>query len=122
MSKSINTFSAEMTSMAEATGALTATNTATKTLAVPGLAVGFAAAVALAQDTTPHAGAATDGSVSGGYITSFHVNHLSIDFPHGPTPVSLDVSITSSSTYGNGDFLSGHSAYGLGSPSLHGLM
>lgn len=125
MSGSINTFSGGMTGTADAIGDLTATDAATATLAVPGLAIGAAAAVAVAQNTTPDApytSATTGGSVDGGYITSSHSGHLSIDYPFGPTPVSASVSMTFTSTHGGGDFLSGYSVYGLASPSIHGLL
>ena len=120
MSGSTNTFFAGMNSTAQAMGDLTATNAVTKTAVLPGAAIGFAAAVAVAQDTSPgvpHTSATTEGLVSGGYITSSHSGHLSVDFPYGPTPVSVDVSITTMSTHGGSDFLSG-----LASPSIHGLL
>ena len=103
---------------------LTATNMATATLAAPGLAIGYSAAVAAAQNTSPvvpHTSAATEVGVSGGYITSGHTGHWSLDFLMGPTPVSVDVSVTTVSTYGGSDFLSGYSVAGLAGPSLHGL-
>jgi hypothetical protein len=125
MSGSINTFFAGMNSTAQAMGDLTATNTATGTLAASGVAIGFATAVAAAQDTTPaapHTSATTDGFATGGTITSSHTDHWSIDFLLGPTPVSVDVSVTAISTHGGGDFLSGYSVAGLTSPSVHGLL
>jgi hypothetical protein len=125
MSGSTNTFFAGMNSATQAMGDLTATNAVTKTAVLPGAAIGFAAAVAVAQDTSPgmpHTSATTEGLVSGGYITSSHSGHLSVDFPNGPTPVSVDVSITTMSTHGGSDFLSGDTLSGLASPSVHGLL
>ena len=121
MSGNINTFFAGTTSTALAMGDHTATGTTTTTATWPSLAFAYATAVALAQDTTPvmpHTSAATDATVTGGYIVSSHSAHWSVDFPYGPTPVSVDVSLTTVSSYGGGDALSGH---GLQSPSLHGL-
>jgi hypothetical protein len=40
----------------------------------------------------------------------------------GPTPVSVDVSVTAMSTHGGSDFLSDHSLSGLLAPSVHGLL
>jgi hypothetical protein len=126
MSGSTHTFFAAMNSTAQAMGDLTATNTATSTLAAPGVAIGYAAAVAVAQDTTPtapHTSATTDGFAAGGTITSSHTGHMSIDFLLGPTPISVDTSVTAISTHGGGgDFLSGYSLAGLASPSIHGLL
>ena len=51
--------------------------------------IGYAVAIAVAQDTspgTPHTSVTTDGLVSGGYITSSHTGHVSVDFPYGRTP------------------------------------
>ena len=69
-------------------------------------------AVAVAQDTSPgmpHTSATTGGLVSGGSITSSHTDHVSIDFPFGPTPVSVDVSMTFIATHGGGKFLPDYS-------------
>ena len=114
------TFLAATTGTAHATGNQTATEVGTGTLAGPGVAVGFAAAVAFADDSGPaghHTNAATNGFVSGGYITMSQTNQWSFELPFGPTPVSLDASITVLSTHGGGgDLLSG-----LMGPSLHGL-
>jgi len=121
MSGSINTFFAGTTSSALAMGNQTATSTTNTTAAWPGLAAAYATAVAVAQNDAPvmpHTSTATDATATGGYITSAHSVHWSVDFPHSPTPVSVDVSISSVSSYGGGDALSG---YGLQSPSLHGL-
>lgn len=115
-----NTFLATATATAHATGTHTATEAGTATLAGPGVAVGFAAAVAFAENSGPgghHADAAADGFVSGGYITMSHADQWSFSSPFGPTPVSLDSSITVVSTYGGG----GDSLSGLMGPSLHGL-
>ena len=123
MSGSINTFLAGANGTAHAVGDLTTTNAATATLAAPGLAIGYAAAVAVAQNTVPvvpHTSAATEVGVSGGYITSGHTSHWSVDFLMGSTPVSVDVSVTTASTHGGGDFLAGYPVAGLGW-SLHGL-
>jgi hypothetical protein len=46
---------------------------------------------------------------------------LSVDFPYGPTPVSVDVSVTTMSTHGGSDFLSDYSLSGVMGPSVHGL-
>jgi hypothetical protein len=119
MSKS-NTFLAAATGTAHATGNQTATEVGTGTLAGPGVAVGFAAAVAYADNRGPgghDTGAATDAFVSGGNITMSQANQWSFDSHFGPTPVSLDASITVTSTHGGG----GDSLSGLMGPSLHGL-
>jgi hypothetical protein len=121
MSGNINTFFAGTTSNALAMGGQTATSTAGTTAAWPGLSAAYAAAVAVAQNNAPvmpHTSADTDATATGGYITSSNSVHWSVDFPYGPTPVSVDVSISTVSSYGGGDALSG---YGLQSPSLHGL-
>src|SRR5262245_32491441 len=109
MSRNINTFFAGANSTAHAMGDLTATDTATSTLAAPRVAVAFATAVAVAQDTAPavpHTSATTDGFATGGTITSSHTLHWSVDSLVGPTPTAVDVSLTSISTHGGGDFLS----------------
>ncbi len=124
MSGSTNTFFAAMNSTAQAMGDLTATKTVTTAAVLPGASIGYAVAIAVAQDTspgTPHTSVTTDGLVSGGYITSSHTGHMSVDFPYGPTPVSVDVSVTAMSTHGGSDFLSDYSLSGLTGPSLHGL-
>jgi hypothetical protein len=110
---------------ADALGDLTTTNAVTKTFAGAGFAVGFAAATAVAEGTTaaaPYTDAMTDGLADGGFITSSRTSHMSIDFPYGPTPVSVSVSMTHVATYGGGDFLPGSSLSGLASPSVHGLL
>jgi hypothetical protein len=115
-----NTFLAAVTGTAHATGNQTATEVGTGTLAGPGVAVGFAAAVAFADNSGPEGhdtSAATNGFVSGGYITMSQTNHWSVNSPFGPTAVSLDASITVMSTHGGG----GDSLSGLIGPSLHGL-
>jgi hypothetical protein len=97
---------------ADALGDLTTTNAVTKTFAGAGLAVGFAAATAVAEGTTaaaPYTDATTGGVADGGFITSLRTSHTSIDFPYGPTPVSVSVSTTFVATHGVGDFLSGYS-------------
>ena len=116
-----NTFLIDMSARAAAMGDLTATDTMASTAAVPGLAIGFAAATAFAQDTTPLTAAETAGLVSGGYITSGHTQQLSIDFPYGPTPVSVDISITVISAHGSGEIFAGYSLPDLNGSSLHGL-
>ena len=124
MSGSTNTFFAAMNSTAQAMGDLTATKTVTTAAVLPEASIGYAVAIAVAQDTspgTPHTSVTTDGLVSGGYITSSHTGHMSVDFPYGPTPVSVDVSVTAMSTHGGSDFLSDYSLSGLTGPSLHGL-
>jgi hypothetical protein len=115
-----NTFLAAMTGTADATGKQTATEVGAGTLAGPGVAVGFGAAIAFAENTGPgghHTDATTDGFVSGGYMTMSHADQLSFNSPFGPTPVSLDASITVTSTHGGG----GESLSGLTGPLLHGL-
>jgi hypothetical protein len=114
------TFLAVTTGTAHATGNQTATEAGTGTLAGPGVAVGFAAAVAFADNSGPgghHTDVATNGFVSGGYITMSQTNQWSVNSPFGPTPVSLDASVTVVSTHGGG----GDSLSGLIGPSLHGL-
>jgi hypothetical protein len=114
-----------MLGKAAALGDLTTTNAATETFAGAGFAVGFAAATAVAEGTTaaaPYTDAMTDGIADGGFITSSRTSHMSFDFPYGPNPVSVSVSVTSVATYGVGDFLSGYSLSGLASPSVHGLL
>ena len=110
---------------ADALGDLTATNAATNTFAGAGTVVGFAAATAVAEGTTaapPYTDATTDGLANGGFITNYETSHVSIDFPYGPTPVSVSISTTFVATHGVGDFLSGYSLSGLASPSVHGLL
>jgi hypothetical protein len=46
---------------------------------------------------------------------------MSIDFPFGPTLVSVDVSMTFIATHGGGKFLPDYALSGLASPSVHGL-
>ena len=124
MSESSNMLFVTVFGKADALGDLTTTNAVTKTLAGAGIAVGFAAATAVAEGTTaaaPYTDATTDGLADGGFITSSHTSQMSIDFPYGPTPVSVSVSMTSVATYGVGDFLPGHSLSVLASSSVHGL-
>ena len=116
-----NTFLIDMNAAADALGDHTATYAATATMAVPGLAIGFAAATAVAQDPAPRTSADTNGLVSAGYIISGHSQELSIDFPYGPTPVSVDISITTLSSHGGGNVLSGYALPDLGGTLLHGL-
>ncbi len=52
-----NTFLIDMTAAANALGDRTATYAATSTMAAPGLAIGFAAATAVAQDAMPRTSA-----------------------------------------------------------------
>jgi hypothetical protein len=124
MSESSNMLFVTVYGKADALGDLTTTNAVTKTFAGAGIAVGFAAATAVAEGTTaaaPYTDATTDGRADGGFITSSDTSHMSIDFPYGPTPVSVSVSMTSVATYGVGDFLPGHSLSVLASSSVHGL-
>ena len=119
-----STFFAGANSTAQAMGNLTATNTATATLAAPGVAIGYAAAVAEAQGaapTAPHTSATTDSMAVGGTTTIAHTAQWSVDYLMGPTPVSVDVSVTSISTHGGSDFLSDYPVAGLTGPSVHGL-
>ena len=125
MSESGNTLFVTVLGKADALGDLTTTNAVTNTFAGAGIAVGFAAATAVAEGTTaaaPHTDAATDGLAEGGFITSYQTSHVLMDFPYGPTPVSVSVSTTIVGTQGVGDFLSGYSLSGLASPSVHGLL
>ena len=124
MSESSNMVFVAMFGEAAALGDLTTTNAVTMTFAGPGMAVGLAAATAVAAGTTaaaPYTDATTDGLANGGFITSYDTSHVSIDFPYGPTPVSVSISTTFVATHGVGDFLSGYSLSGLASPSVHGL-
>jgi hypothetical protein len=124
MSESSNMVFVAMFGEAAALGDLTTTNAVTMTFAGAGMAVGLATATAVAEGTTaaaPYTDATTDGLADGGFITSSRTSHTSIDFPYGPTPVSVSVSVTSVATHGVGDFLSGYSLSGLESPSVHGL-
>jgi hypothetical protein len=124
MSESSNMVFVAMFGEAAALGDLTTTNAVTMTFAGPGMAVGLAAATAVAAGTTaaaPYTDATTDGLANGGFITSSQTSDMSIDFPHGSTPVSVSVSATFVATHGVGDFLSGYSLSGLASPSVHGL-
>jgi hypothetical protein len=116
MFESDNTLFVTVYGKADALGDLTTTNAVTKTFAGAGIAVGFAVATAVAEGTTAVASytdATTDGLADGGFITSSHTSHMSIDFPYGPTPVSLSASMTFVATHGVGDFLSGYSLSGL---------
>jgi hypothetical protein len=119
MAGSIDMFFVDVSSAALALGDHTMTDTLASTAAWPGGAIGFAAAVAVAQDTapgTPETSATTDVIATGGYMTSSHGSHWSVDFPYGPTPTSVDVSLTFVATHGGGAF----SGYDLVSSSLHG--
>jgi hypothetical protein len=98
----------DMSAAAAALGDLTATSAATNTLAVPGLAIGFAAATALAEDPLPLTAAETAGFVTPGTIMSGHTVRLSIDFPDGPSPVSFDASATYVSVHSGGNILGGY--------------
>ena len=105
---------------ADALGDLSATNTSNTTFAGAGMAVGFAAAAAVAKGTSaaaPYTDATTDGLADGAFITISQTSHMST--PYGPTPVSVSVSMTS--VMGVGGFSSGYSLSGLASPSVHGL-
>jgi len=124
MSESGNTLFVTVLGKADALGDLTTTNAVTNTFAGAGIAVGFAAATAVAEGTAaaaPYTNATTDGLAEGGFITSSQTSHTSMDFPYGATPVSVSVSTTFVATHGVGDFLSGYSLSGLASPSVHGL-
>jgi hypothetical protein len=122
MSVNSNSFFAAMFAKADALGDQTDVTTGTITTVLPGVSIGYASATAAAQDTAPtmpHTSATTGGVVNEGSIVSSHTGHMSVDFPYGPTPVSLDVSVTFVSSHGgSGDFLSDDA---LHSPSLHGL-
>src|SRR5262249_11072051 len=125
MSVSSNMLFVTVFGKADALGDLTATTAVTNTFAGAGIAVGFAAATAVAEGTTaaaPYTDATTAGLADGGSITSLHTSQTSFGFPYGPTPVSVSVSTTFVATYGGGDFLSGYSLSGLASPSVHGLL
>jgi hypothetical protein len=125
MSESGNTLFVTVLGNADALGNLTTTNAVTMTFASAGIAVGLAATTAIAEGTSaaaPYTGATTDGSAGGGFITSSQTGHMSIDFPYGPTLVSVSLSTTLVATHGVDDFLFGHSMSGLASPSVHGLL
>ena len=125
MSESSNMLFVTMLGKADALGDLTTTNAVTMTFAGPEMAVGLAAATAVAEGTTaaaPYTDATTDGLANGGFITSSQTSDMSIDFPYGSTPVSVSFSTTFIATHGVGDFLSGYSLSGLASPSAHGLL
>jgi hypothetical protein len=92
-------------------GNFTATDATTKTFAGAGVAIGFAEAVAVAEGTTtalPATTATTHGSVDGGYTTTSHTGHVDIEYPYGPTPVSLSASVTFVTTHGAYNHLSDH--------------
>src|SRR5262245_22858077 len=121
MAGSSNMFLVNASSAALALGDQTMTDTAASTAAWPGAAIGFAAAVAVAQDAapgTPETSATTDVTATGGNTTSSHSSHWSVDVPFGPTPISVDVSLMWVSTHG-GNALSAHD---LVDSSLHGLL
>ena len=125
MSESSNTLFVTVLGKADALGDLTTTNAVTNTFAGAGIAVGFAAATAVAEGTAaaaPYTNATTDGLAEGGFITSSQTSHTSMDFPYGPKPVSVSVCTTFVATHGVSDFLSGYSLSGLASPSVHGLL
>ena len=125
MSESSNMLFVTVFSKADALGDLTTTNAVTMTFAGAEMAVGLAAAMAVAEGATaaaPYTDATTDGLANGGFITSSQTSDMSIDFPYGPTPVSVSISTTFVATHGVGDFLSGDSLSGLASPSVHGLL
>jgi hypothetical protein len=110
MAGSINMFLVEVSSAALALGDRTITDTVASTAVLPGAAIGVAAAVAVAQDTapgTPETSATTDAIATGGYMTSSQGFHWSVDVPYGPTPTSIDVSLTFVSTHGGGYALLG---------------
>jgi hypothetical protein len=95
MAGSIDTFLVDVSSAALALGDRTMTDTTATTAAWPGAAIGFAAAVAVAQDTapgTPETSVTTDVTATGGSMTSSS-SHWSVDFPSGPTPTSVDVAV-----------------------------
>src|SRR5262245_32042124 len=110
MSESSNMLFVTVLGKADALGDLTTTNAVTNTLAGAGIAVGFAAATAVAEGTTaaaPYTDATAAGLADGGFITSSQTSHVSFDFHYGPTPVSVSVSKTFVATHGVGDFCSG---------------
>lgn len=109
MSESSNMLFVTVFGKADALGDLTTTNAVTKTFAGAGLAVGFAAATAVAEGTTaaaPYTDATTNWLGSGGNLVSSHSNNVSFDLPHGSTPVSLSISSTSVTTWNFGGILS----------------
>ena len=111
----------ELYAAAGALGDHTATFASTSTMAAPFFAAGAAVAGSLAYDASPQTSAATGGFAAGGNTSGSYHSHLSIDFPDGPTPVSVDVSMTFISTHGGGNGLDGYALDALASPSLHGL-
>jgi hypothetical protein len=103
-----NTVVIEMNAAAAALGDLTATSAATNTLAVPDLAIGFAAATAYAEDSMPRTAAESTALVTSGIIMSGRTLQQSIDFPDGASSVSFDASVTYVSVHGGGNILAGY--------------
>src|SRR5258706_15149290 len=102
MAGSIDTFLVELSSTALALGDRTMTDTTASTAAWPGGAIGFAAAVAVAQGTAPgppETSATTDVIATGGSIASFNRPRW-VCFPYGPAPPPVDGSLTSVSIPG----------------------
>jgi hypothetical protein len=89
---------------ADAVGTQTSTLGVAETFAGGGMAVGLAAFIAYAQNTdsnaNPHTAATTFGGTGGGDIATSASDTISIDFPYGPTPVSLTASLTFVGAYG----------------------
>src|SRR5262249_46050604 len=107
MSESSNMLFVTVFGKADALGNLTGTNAATNTFAGAGIAVGFAAATAVAEGTTaaaPHRDATTDGLADDGAINRLETHHWAFGLPYGPTPVSVSVSTTSVATHDVGDW------------------
>jgi hypothetical protein len=113
-----------MTGTADAIGNRTATDAATSTLVMPGTAVGFAGASAVAQGTSPagfYADADTYGFINGSEPTGGRNNHVSIDFLYGPSPVTYEAAISFVGAHGGGRAFSDHSLDSFSYPTLHGL-
>ena len=74
---------------ADAVGTQTSTIGVAQTLAGGGMALGFAAAIAYAQNdhsgASPHTAATTFGDTGGGGIATSATNTISIGLPHGPS-------------------------------------
>jgi hypothetical protein len=95
-------FLVDVSSAALALGDRTITDTAAGTAAWPSAVMGYAAAVAVAQDAapgTPETSATTGGIATGGDMTTLQSSHWSVDVPFGPTTTSVDVSLTFVSTH-----------------------
>ena len=124
-----DSFLGEMSATAEAIGDQTKASAVAEAFDTPRVAVGFAAAVSIAEGgSSPFTSASTAGPVDGSANTNSHTDQVSIEFGLGPTPLSLDISLTVVSIHSGlpmsagGDILGGHSGLGLAALPLHGLL